>query len=166
MTGRRGSPADQRALWHEGITMALYVAVVMFAAVVALPQDEEPTDDGVALATLWGGAAALAVAHTFAFGLASRVVHGPGDLRDDRLVATAQLAGALSVPLLCSVPILIGSMDRRFDIVLGLLAAFITASGYVAARRAGAHRPRALLAASAVLAIGAAVVALKLLLDH
>lgn len=146
--------------------MTLYVAVVMPTGIVALPQGDEPSDDIVALAAVWGGAAALAVAHVFAFGLATRVVHGVGQAEHERFVAVAQVAGALAVAAVVSFPILIAAPERRFDVVLWLLAAIIAATGYLAARRSGATRMRAVATASVVLVLGAAVVTVKLVLGH
>ena len=166
MPGSSQSASLRGDLWQEGLTMALYVSVVILTALVALPQQDEPSDDVVAVSAAWGGAAALAVAHVFAFGLAARVVHGVRPAAAERRVALAQLAGALAVAALVTPPMLVASTERRFDLVLWLLAAFVTASGYLAARRSGATPLRALLAASGVLLIGAVVVALKLLLQY
>lgn len=160
------SPARGSDLWHEALTMALYVSVVILTGIVALPQTEEPSDDIVAVAAVWGGAAALAVAHVFAFGLATRVVHGVGHRRGERMVALAQLLGALSVAAVVTLPVVVVETQRRFDVVLWILAAFVAGSGYLAARRSGAGPGRALVAASAVLLVGAVVVALKLILGH
>ena len=52
-------------VWREATKMALYVAIMLWAAIVALPQNQEPESRWAAIGVIWGTAAALAVAGFF-----------------------------------------------------------------------------------------------------
>ena len=62
----------RRELAREAVTMALYVSITLLAALIAIPSDEVPGTVHTA-ALIWGGAAALALAHWLAFDVGARL---------------------------------------------------------------------------------------------
>ena len=70
---------ERKRVWREGITMVLYVAVVLLATLSALPAGHDPADaemhgpvGGELLAIVWGTTVGLALAHWFAFHVATQ----------------------------------------------------------------------------------------------
>ncbi len=140
--------------------MALYVAVCLLAALIAL--DDQAEEHHVrAFALVWGTTLGLALAHVFAFRLAARWIAG-GTLRDgDAASALAQLAGAAIVAGLATVPVVVFGATTEFDVTRLVLAGLIGGVGFSVARSAGAGRSRSLLAGLGVLAVALAVAAAK-----
>ncbi len=138
--------------------MALYVAICLFAALIAVPRTAvHPRVLGI----VWGVTIGLAAAHWFAFRVSARLV-GAGAIRaHDVRSAVAQLAGAVAVALLASIPVLIFPETLEVEIVELVLAGFIAVVGYAAARGGGAGRMRASGYALAMLVIAVAIAALK-----
>jgi hypothetical protein len=139
--------------------MALYVAICLLAALIALP------DSGVgqasALGVIWGVTVGLALAHWFAFRVSARLV-GAGRLSaHDVESAGAQLAGAAAVALLASVPVVLFPETSELDLVRLVLAGFVALVGFAVARGGGANRGRATVYALAVLGVAVAIAWLK-----
>ena len=85
--------------------MALYVAICLLAALIALP--DKDAQHAHALQIIWGVTVGLALAHWFAFRVSARLV-GSGSVRPhDAESAGAQLAGAAGVALLASIPVIV-----------------------------------------------------------
>ncbi len=138
--------------------MALYVAICLLAAFAAVPESGVHAQ---AIGIIWGVTVGLAVAHWFAFRVSARLV-GAGRLRpNDMESAGAQLAGAASVAVLASVPVLLFPQSVELELVELLLAAFIALVGFVVARGGGATRARALVYALAVLVVAVAIALVK-----
>ena len=105
----------------EAATMALYVAVCLLAALIALG-DRAEEHHVRAIALVWGTTIGLALAHLFAFRVAARWISG-GTLGDrDSAAALAQLAGAAFVAVLATVPIAVFGASIEFDVVRLVLA--------------------------------------------
>jgi hypothetical protein len=137
--------------------MALYVAICLLAALVALPDDAHVHLLGV----IWGITVGLAIAHWFAFRVATRLV-GAGQVGlVDVELAGAQLTGAVAVAVLASIPVVVFSASLELEVAELFLAAFIGVVGFVAMRGGGANRTTALLYATVVLVAAAVVVELK-----
>ncbi len=123
--------------------MALYVSVVEIAELASLP--EEHFADGRVtgpegwqlLAILWGTALGLTVAHWFAFKLAAPAFRGEQVTHQDALMALAQLAGAVFVAAVSSLPVLLLSDVRAQETTGDVPAVLIGVVGYLIARRAG-----------------------------
>ena len=147
-------------LFLEAITMALYVAVCLLAALIALGDPAEGHHVR-AIGLVWGTAVGLALAHLFAFRLAARWISGGTLSADDSSAALAQLAGAVFVAALATVPIVLFGPSLEFDLVRLVLAALIGGTGFAAARGAGASRARAVLAGVGVLLVAVAVAVTK-----
>ena len=158
--------AHRRALAREFFASALYVALVLLAALVALPRDRLPTDHAV-VATLVGTALGLVLAHFVAFRLAAHFTAESG-WADAPLIqeAGAGLAGGIVVALIAGVPYLLLDGD---DALLGSLLALATLPaimGAAIARLRGRSWARSLVAAGLALAVAMVVVYVKDLLGH
>jgi hypothetical protein len=145
-------------LRKEASTMALYVAICLLAALIALP---EAGAHSHLLGLVWGVTVGLALAHWFAFRLSARLV-GAGTVRQhDVESAGAQLAGAAFVALLASVPVLLVPSSVELEVVELVLAAFMAVIGFAVAREGGATRARALVYGGLVLTFAVAIAELK-----
>jgi hypothetical protein len=146
-------------LRREANTMALYVAICLLAALTALPDADDSHTH--LLGVIWGVTVGLAAAHWLAFRMATRLVGAGRVRRADIEVAAAQVAGAATVAVLASIPVVVFPASYELEVTGSLLAAFIAAVGFVAMRGGGASRPTALLYALVVLLGAATVVELK-----
>ena len=157
--GEAAEPDHSVELRKEAYTMALYVAICLLAALVAIPEGGEA--HARVLGIVWGVTVGLALAHWFAFRVSSRLV-GAGTVRaHDLEAAGAQLGGAVVVAVIATVPVLLFSDDLELRLAVYVLAGFISRVGYAVARGAGAGRPRAVVYAALVLAVGLAIAVLK-----
>jgi hypothetical protein len=166
MCGMSDAPAAEQAGHHEGVvelrkeayTMALYVAICLLAALIALP---EPGVGVHVAGIIWGVTIGLAVAHWFAFRVSARLV-GAGRVRQHDLEsAGAQLAGGATVAILASIPVILFSEDSELLLVELVLAGFIAVVGFAVARGSGAGRARATIYALLVLVLAVAIAVLK-----
>ena len=143
---------------REAFTMAFYVPIVLIAALVAIDDEQHRVP---ILAIVWGTTIGLAVAHLFAFRLASRLV-GSGRVEShEASLAMAQLAGAAFVAVLVSVPVVLLDESVQLDVARFVLVGLIGVAGYVIGRSSGAGRMRSLLFTAGVLALGLAVAVFK-----
>jgi hypothetical protein len=150
----------------EVSTMALYVSVVLLAALVAL-EDGATTPDREMLGLIWGTTLGLALAHYFAFRVASRLVRGTTFHKRDGEIALAQLGGAAIVAALCTIPVLLLRDSSKNDSVRFELAILLGVAGYAAGRSGGASRLRSLATGAIVLVLGVGVAFVKnALLGH
>lgn len=155
-----GDDEHRAHLLVEAITMALYVAVCLLAALIALgDSDEEHHVRAIAL--VWGTTIGLALAHLFAFRLAARWIAGGTLSAHDSAAALAQLAGAAAVAVLATIPIVLFGPSLEFDLVRLLLAVLIGGAGFAATRRSGASMTRSLTASLIVLLVAVAVAVAK-----
>ena len=156
----------RRALAREFFASALYVALVLLAALVALPRDRLPTDHAV-VATLVGTALGLVLAHFVAFRFAAHFTAEAGRAEAPLIQeAGAGMAGGLLVALIAGVPYLLFDGD---DALLGSLVALATLPAIVGAaiaRLRGRSWMRSLVAAALALMVAMVVVYLKDFLGH
>ncbi|WGL52446.1 hypothetical protein P5P86_01145 [Nocardioides sp. BP30] len=158
MTAASEAQDETLDLRRETFTMALYVAICLLAAMLAVPEDSEHAH---ALGIVWGISIGLVLAHLFAFRLATRLVNlGAFDAEDARLAA-AQLAGGIAAAVLASVPVILLPADSEITWAELLLAALIAAAGYAVARRAAAHPLTAIAYGLVMLALAVGVALLK-----
>jgi hypothetical protein len=155
-SGRREHLMELR---KEGYTMALYVAVCLLAALIAVPESGDARAHVIGI--IWGVTIGLAVAHWFAFRVSARLVGSGHVHRDDVEAAAAQLAGAALVALGASVPVLLFEESVELEVVELLLAGFVSLVGFAVARGGGATRRRALVYAAVVLVAAVAIAELK-----
>jgi hypothetical protein len=153
-------PESHRSeLRKEASTMALYVAVCLLAALIALPESAvEHTD---VLGLVWGITLGLALAHWFAFRVSARLV-GAGAVRPaDVEAAGIQLLGAAAVAALASIGVLLLPESVELAVVELLLAGFIALIGFTVARGGGAGLLRATLYGASVLVVAVLIAVLK-----
>lgn len=137
--------------------MALYVAVCLLAALLALPE----TARNHMIGLIWGITIGLAAAHFFAFSVSARLV-GAGTIRaHDVESATAQLIGAAAVAVLACIPIVVLRTDLEYQAAEFGLSGFIACIGFVVARRGGSGTVRAMVYGLIVLIIAVAIAVLK-----
>jgi hypothetical protein len=155
----------RRELAREAVTMALYVALTLLAALVAIPSDDVPGTLGTA-ALLWGGAAGLALAHWVAFDVAARLYRTAHLDRLHKLGGPVALVAALTVALVTSVPLLVAPDDIAAEVAMFVLAVILASAGFAVGRRSGAGLLRSLVGGLLVLSVAWLVVAVKIAIDH
>ena len=144
----------------EASTMALYVSVVLLAALVAL-RDATDTDQTELLQLIWGTTLGLALAHFYAFRVSSRLIRGRPFDRGDLRSALAQLVGASAVAVLCTIPVALLPSPTEDDMVRLWIGLLLGVAGYTSGRAGGASRPRSLVLGAVVLAVGVTVALVK-----
>jgi hypothetical protein len=152
--------------------MALYVSIVLLATLAALPvgpdEGHEPVRGPVGIeliAILWGTTVGLALAHSFAFVVATHGLGG-GRLRGhDLKEATAEVAGAAFVAAVASVPVLLLSEETEQQVVPFVLALIIGVVGYLVERYNGRTRLASLVFGVVTLVVGLLAAAAKNLLS-
>ena len=149
---------------REGVTMGLYLAIVILAEASAL--DSSGVGADATAAAIWGTAIGLALAHVFAFDLSARVFARGRPHRSTQLSTAAQVIAAVAVAALATLPFLVFSRAVAFTISGLLMAAVIGVTGFAAARAGGHGHGRALVVAIGTLVLGAVIVAVKSGLGH
>jgi dipeptide/tripeptide permease len=149
---------------HEAVTMALYVAICLLAALAALKGTV--LEHGVVFELVWGTTVGLALAHMFAFLLAGRLIEGRRITAATRATILAQLVGAAAVALLVTIAIVLVPTSDELDAARVDLAVIIGITGYVVSRNVARTRLRAVLFAIIVTAVGLAVAAIKYWVGH
>jgi hypothetical protein len=157
-------------LLHEATVMILYVSIVEIAELAALPESHlafgrvtGPVGAGL-LAIVWGTAVGLALAHWFAFGLAAPAFRGQHPSHLDTQIGLAQLAGAILVAALSSLPALLFSDVRAQETTGDVPALLVGIVAYLVARHTGSSRLASALYGVTGLALGVAVALVKSLL--
>jgi hypothetical protein len=149
---------------REGLTMALYVCLVLAAEFTIV--GEHADDEGVVLGVIWGTTMGLALAHVFAFDLAARMFSRGRVSTETRTAALVQLVVAAVVALAATVPFLLFPLDTALKVAGYLVAGFVGAAAYAVARRSGAGHGRSAIYGLSVLAVAILVVSLKVTLAH
>jgi hypothetical protein len=163
---RAAQTAHRKLLARELLASALYVTLVLLAALVAVPSDRLPPDRRL-VGIIVGSSVGLLLAHWFAFRLAARITTEQGDWTPPAAQeAAAQLAGGLSVALLAAVPFLVLEGSTALSTALWLLAALPAVAGVLIARLQGRSWTFALVTGAWVLLLALAVVLVKTALGH
>jgi len=136
--------------------MAFYVAICLVAALTVVGDDSVNV-----IGIVWGTAIGLAMAHWFAFRLSTKLVTSNSFGKSDAELGLAQLAGAASIAVLATVPILLFPADTELEATRIVLSLTIGLAGYVVARSGGASRIRSLIYGIAVLAMALAIAVIK-----
>jgi hypothetical protein len=162
--GHRGSHV--RALAREFFASALYVAIVLLAALIALPKARLPSDTAVA-ATLLGTAVGLVVAHFVAFRFAAHFT-AEGGVADTPVIqeAGAGLAGGAMVAVLAALPFAVWDGEDALIAALVALALLPALMGLSIARLRGRSWTGSILAAAIGFLVAALAVAVKYELGH
>jgi hypothetical protein len=158
--------AHGRVLAREFFAAALYMALVLLAALVAFPVRQLP-DDHVVVATLVGTALGLILAHWLAFRLAAHLTDEGGVWSGSApQEAGAQIAGGVGVALLASLPFLVLDGAEALRVSLLLLAAMPALTGLAIARLRGRSWITSGIAAAVVFVLAVAVVEIKAAVGH
>ena len=113
---------------------------------------------------IWGTTIGLALAHWFAFDVATNSLGG-GQLRGHDLEKTlAQLAGATAAATIATVPILVFSPRVEQQVLPFVIALLIGYADYVAERVNGRTRVRSAVFGAITLLVALTVAAIKLTL--
>jgi hypothetical protein len=161
-------PPEQRhrLLAREFLASALYLDVVLFAALVGTPESILPSDRDLVL-LMFGTALGLVAAHWFAFRLAAHVTTEGGSLEAHASQeAAVQAAGGVAVALLASLPYLLTEGETAHRWSLLVLAALPAVTGVGIGRARGYSWAASAVAAAVALAGTGAVVILKIASGH
>jgi hypothetical protein len=146
-------------LRKEASTTALYVAICLLAALIALP--ETGSAHAHVIRIIWGVTLGLALAHWFAFRVSARLVGAGSVSPEDVQSAGAQLAAAVAVAVLASIPVVLlpesGGARAR-----GIHPGGLHRRGRIRRRpQCGATTARALIYAVSVLVVAVVIAGLK-----
>jgi hypothetical protein len=156
----------RRILEREFLAAALYMALVLLAALVVLPVEQLPSDRTV-VALLLGTAVGLIAAHWLAFRLAAHLTEADGIWAGTAAEeAGAQVAGGLATAVVASAPFLVLDGEAALRVSLLLLSALPALTGLGIARLRGRSWLRSGLFAVSVLALAVAVVLVKSAVNH
>jgi len=150
-------------LVREASTMVLYVSVVAIAVLAAIPEEHFAHGrvtgpvGGALLAIVWGTAVGLAIAHWFAFRVAAPAFRGESPTRLDAQIGLAQLAGAIFVAAISSLPVLLLNDVRAQETTGDVPAVIIGVIAYFIARASGRKQLPALFYGITALALGVVV---------
>lgn len=159
--------ARREELVRETSVMVLYLSVVLLATLTVLPADygrrvaEDEHGGPSVLAIVWGTTLGLALAHWFAFRLATSALGGGRPSRHDVTLGVAQVVGACLVAAATSVAVLVAGPTSDVRAAVFVPAGFIGVAGYGVARAAGRSRSRSTLDGVLVLGLGLLVAAVK-----
>jgi hypothetical protein len=167
MTAPDGTPgAHDATIAREFFAAALYLALVLLAALVVLPAERVP-DDAALVGTLVGTAVGLVLAHWLAFRLAAHLTAGGGFAAASAArEAGAQVLGGVAVALVAALPFVVLDGEDALRVTLVVLAALPALTGLAIARLRGRTWPFSLMTAGAVLVLAVLVVAVKVALGH
>jgi hypothetical protein len=158
--------ARRTELVRETSVMVLYLSVVLLATLGVLPSDYDQRvaegSHGPSIGLIvWGTTVGLALAHWFAFRLATAALGDGTPSRHDVSLGVAQVLGAAFVGLATTLAIVIAPSGSEVGAALFVPAAFIGAAGYGVARAAGRSMGRSVGVGIVALLFGLAVAAVK-----
>jgi hypothetical protein len=157
--------AERRMAAREFLAAALYMALVQWAALVAVPTDKVPDNETV-VALLLGTAVGLVLAHWLAFRLASDLSEGGFAAGSAAREAGAQVAGGLIVGVIAAVPFVLLDGETAIDVAVLILAALPALTGLAIARLRGHSWTTSVVIGAVVLSISLAVVGVKAAAGH
>ena len=147
---------------QEGVTMALYVCLVLAAEFVAV--GDHADSEGIVLATIWATTIGLALAHVFAFDLAGRLFSGGRRRSEAASAALVPLGAAIAVAAAVSIPFLFLPLDRALDVAAFATAALVGVTAYAVARAGGVRHHRAIGHGAVARVLAVIIVGVKALL--
>jgi len=162
-TTREGHKA---AVEREFLANALYLGIVLYAALAVVPSEDLPSDHDLVLLIL-GTGVGLILAHWFAFHVAAAAVSPEGRRQDhESEEAGAQVAGGLTVAVLGALLFAFFDGERAVHVTQFLLGMLPAVAGYVIGRHRGHSRLLSGLVAAAVLVVASLITVLKISLIH
>lgn len=160
-----GPDVEDRMARREFLAAALYMALVQWAAMLAIPEDRLP-EDGTVVALLLGTAIGLVLAHWLAFRLAAHVADGGFAAASAAREAGAQVGGGLCVGIAAALPFILFDGRTALDVSVTVLAALPALTGLAIARLRGMSTTASVAMAGGVLVAALAVVAVKAAAGH
>ena len=164
--------AERRRIWRDATAMVLYLSIVLLAELAALPTGHDGAGGAVhgpvgweLVAILWGTTIGLALAHWFAFRLATQGIRQGPLAGWDRLQVLSELAGAAFVAAMASMPVLLFSDELEQQVVPFVLALIIGGVCYLVERASQRSRATSLVFGVFALVLGLAVATLKSVLS-
>ncbi len=122
--------------------MAIYVNLSLLAVLLVIPEDTEGSAD--LAVTLIAAAISLMIAHSLAFRLSGRLMHGGDDQsHDTKGQLLAQIAGGSTAAVIATLPVLLFGTEG-LSIAENLLLAFVCVIGFITSRSGGASVVRSL----------------------
>jgi hypothetical protein len=155
----------RRTAAREFFAAALYMALVQWAALVAVPTERIP-DSGTVVALLLGTAVGLVLAHWLAFRLAAHLTEGGFAAASAAREAGSQVAGGLSVGVIAALPFVFVDAETAIQIAVVILAALPALTGMAIARLRDRSWGASVVFGGAVLIAALAVVAVKAAAGH
>lgn len=163
---RPTTDAHRRALAREFFAAALYMALVLLAALVAFPVDRLPSDE-IVVTTLLGTALGLILAHWLAFRLAAHLTDEGGMWSGSAPAeAGAQIVGGVGVAVVASLPFLVLDGADALRVSLLLLAALPALTGLAIARLRRRSWVSSGIAAGVVFVLAVVIVEVKAAVGH
>jgi len=165
-----GLDDDRIDALREAMTMVLYLSIVLLATLATLPSGVDSAGDGHGaggvhglglVGLIWGTTIGLALAHWFAFRLTARAFSAGKVSDKDVRVGLAQMAGAASVAVLCTIPVLVIGDAGEVQVTAFVPAVIVGVAGYFVARGAGRTKTQSLIVAAVVMLLGLTVAAVK-----
>jgi VIT1/CCC1 family predicted Fe2+/Mn2+ transporter len=164
-TRRQASKYDT-AVVREFLASALYVAIVLWAALAAIPSARIP-DRTNTIALMLGTAFGLTLAHWFAFRLASGLSDESGVIsKHASQEALAQMAGGMTISVIAALPYLFFSGHTAWAISVSILGGLLALTGLAIARLRRWSWFWTIAASVAIVLLGALIVLVKTLLVH
>jgi hypothetical protein len=160
--------SEHRRLWRETTAMMLYVSIVLVAELAVLPAGRDHASEPVhgpvgweLVAIIWGTTIGLALAHYFAFQVATQGV-GRARLRGQDLEeALGEVGGAAFIAALATIPVVVFPTDIEQEMVLIVLAFTVGVVGFLVERAGGRSRLTAFAFGAATLLVGLAIAVVK-----
>jgi hypothetical protein len=158
--------SHRRVLAREFFAAALYMALVLLAALVGFPSSRLPSDNVVVI-TLIGTALGLILAHWLAFRLAAHLTDEGGVWSGSAAQeAGAQIAGGVGVAVVAALPFMVLDGTDALRVSLLLLAAMPALTGLAIARLRQRSWLGSAIFAAVVFAVAVAIVEVKAALGH
>lgn len=166
MSADTAADEETRLAAREFFAAALYMALVLLAALVAVPTERLPSDESV-VGLLIGSAIGLTLAHWLAFRLAAHLTEEGGFAAQSAArEAAAQILGGFGVAALAAMPFLLLEGEAALTGALVVLAAMPALTGLAIARLRGRSWLSSLVTAAVVLLLAVLVVLVKGGLGH
>ena len=161
-----GPTSRRHEVEREFIANALYLGIVLYAALAVIPPDDLPSDRELVLLII-GTGAGLVIAHWFAFHVAASALSPEGRTHDSETEeAAAQVAGGVTVALIGALPFAFADGETAVHITQFVLGVLPALAGYAIGRRRGYSVLVSALVAIGVFAIATLITIFKVNVAH
>ena len=161
-----GPTSRRHEVEREFIANALYLGIVLYAALAVIPPDDLPSDRELVLLII-GTGAGLVIAHWFAFHVAASALSPEGRTHDSETEeAAAQVAGGVTVALIGALPFALADGETAVHVTQFVLGVLPALAGYSIGRRRGYSVVASALVAIGVFAIATLITIFKVNVAH